>query len=122
LSKPCCKINFQTGVLNLFKDVAQIIKKQRIRGPPTMQLVQCEDCCCTCTQQKQKQLLMTQPALQSKRGLSLFIARKHRSVALTFMSRGPFKRLSTVLAHWVMQYYGTSRFDLRGDSSALGFN
>jgi len=65
---------------------------------------------------------MTQRELQSKRGLSLFIARKHRSVALTFISRGPFKRLSTVLAPWVMQYHGATRFDLRRDSSTLGFN
>jgi len=34
-----------TGVLNLFKLVAQLINKRKVHGPPTMQLLQCDNCC-----------------------------------------------------------------------------
>jgi len=64
-------------VLNPFKHVAQLINSQRVRGPPTTQLLQYNNCC-TCTEQKWKQLLLTQRALQSKRRLSMFVVRKHR--------------------------------------------
>jgi len=63
------------GILNLFKHMAQLINKDRVRGPPTAQLLRCDNCC-TCTEQKYKQLLITQRSLQSMRRPWLFLVGK----------------------------------------------
>jgi len=39
------------GALNLFKHMAQLVNKRRVRGPPTVQLPHCVTCC-TWTEQK----------------------------------------------------------------------
>jgi len=39
------------GVLNLFKHVAPLIYEHSARGPPTVQLLHCDNCC-TCAEQK----------------------------------------------------------------------
>ena len=35
----------KAGVLNLFKHVTKLVHKQRVRGPPTAQLLHCDNCC-----------------------------------------------------------------------------
>jgi len=40
-----------TGVLNLFKHVAKLINKQKVCGPPTAQILQCDNSS-SCTKQK----------------------------------------------------------------------
>jgi len=45
-----------------------------IRGPPTVRLIHCDNCC-TCAEQKYKQLSITQRSLQSVQRLGLFIVR-----------------------------------------------
>jgi len=37
------------GTLNYFKHVAQLINKHRVRGPLTVKLLHCDNCC-TCTE------------------------------------------------------------------------
>jgi len=41
----CLIRRFRVGVINPFKHVGQLIKKQRIRSLPTVQLLQCKNCC-----------------------------------------------------------------------------